>query len=894
MQERNRESRKRNHKLKPGSSSVSKNRKNSKPKELTPVEKRNQRIQENRKKGRRADNRETIGSSRESRSVTPNKRKKFFRKKPNVNENKPSLSNASSYKPKSISIKNGKPINLIASRDFEGSEYVFFGAGFVISYLLLLTSSVDTVISEGLFFIYLGTLLLRRPRLYSMGSFVNIFAIGIVLYSLSAFLPNWQNFFSSWRTSASNEYDISLGFFNTILPMKSLEGVLVLVASISIFYHIACWKLNNLGREALFIIIIGVTIFSGGIHYFMGHDPLAFLFSENYVRSPIKDYLDNLNFLFAIGGISSVALFFDSYKSNKAISVYAFSGLLIALFLLIHSEAFFHYTLLFIGSFLLIIRLYLKDRPLLQKFCTWILLLSCFSLGIYLNSIWWDIFVYDFGGFILARGRELWWLLIGSFKDLNIFGNGIATAHSILPQLSHLEYFKDAFSYQSLDIRAYFSDFGFIGIVALILFFYCWVSDIFRGSKQSKIRHRFFYALVVMVFLMRFLMLSKSMSVGLLLLMLIFLRLSLRNEKDCITIFGKGFCQLMGVFWLCVGMFYVSVSISNQPLLYDIRYRLSYADQCDENLNFKDISVTSIEEKDAYISKTNPSKYFLKAYQLLESKADQETIIKTLNQATFFDQNNPKIFLNFGYLLSEYDLNLAIDVWLTYFEENPMSKFDDYMALIYYSKDKYELLLSLNKLSLLANEYAVEFALSLNRLDFQKYLEVNSIDQFFISNKNSQFQFLKRLLEEGFFEKFDTYISEYQYEIDDIAFLNAIREKELANFDNALFILRKYILPKRIDVYKVNDDKKYIPRVFLQNYPDLEMGAILIKKEINSKNYEKALIYVEHILTMNNPPKYAYYWKAELLYRVEDYVDSWFAFVTYLEKSNVRQFSNKR
>ena len=28
--------------------------------------------------------------------------------------------------------------------------------------------------------------------------------------------------------------------------------------------------------------------------------------------------------------------------------------------------------------------------------------------------------------------------------------------------------------------------------------------------------------------------------------------------------------------------------------------------------------------------------------------------------------------------------------------------------------------------------------------------------------------------------------------------------------------------------------------------------------------------------------------------RIEDYVDSWFAFITYLEKSNVRQFSNKR
>ena len=84
--------------------------------------------------------------------------------------------------------------------------------------------------------------------------------------------------------------------------------------------------------------------------------------------------------------------------------------------------------------------------------------------------------------------------------------------------------------------------------------------------------------------------------------------------------------------------------------------------------------------------------------------------------------------------------------------------------------------------------------------------------------------------------------------------------------------------------------KKYIPRVFLQNYPDVEMGMVLIKKEINEKNYEQALIYVDHILSMDNPPKYAYYWKAEVLYRMNEYIDSWFAFMAYLEKANIPQF----
>ena len=58
--------------------------------------------------------------------------------------------------------------------------------------------------------------------------------------------------------------------------------------------------------------------------------------------------------------------------------------------------------------------------------------------------------------------------------------------------------------------------------------------------------------------------------------------------------------------------------------------------------------------------------------------------------------------------------------------------------------------MSLERLSYLANEYSVEFALVLNDIDFQKYVETNSLDRFFVSNSRKQFYFLKRLLEEGF------------------------------------------------------------------------------------------------------------------------------------------------
>lgn len=893
MQERNRESSKRNRNSRIESRTSSKNNNRKlKSKELTPVEKRNQWIEKNKKKSQRADNREKHSAFKKNRPLKNDQKPKVSPKRiKKLGKGRSLKASSANQKDKSDRSSVRKTGILISSKDFRQSKFAFFGFGLVFAYLLLLLSSVDTVISEGLFFIYLGVLLLKRPRIQSQGMFIDILAIGMIAYSLTASLPSMPFFFSDWRTSALIQYDLNFGFMRTIMPLRSLEAWLLLVASMIFYYHISSWKINSQGKEVLLMLLIGVSTLAGSIQYFTGNDSLGFLFSQNYERSPIKHYTDNLNVLYLLGGLGSVALFFDSVKSNKLVSVIGFGGALLNLFFLIYNESFFYYALFYGLSFLLIIRLYLRKKQTIEKSLALILLSSCFVAFLYFNQEWWSIFVQDIGGFFFAKGKQLWGLLFGSFKQLNIFGYGIGTAHSILPQLSPLEYYKDNFSYRGTYLISYISDFGFIGLATLVLFFCYSVFQYFRISKRSKMRHLFFYILVVLVFFLRFVMFSDGTSVGILFLLLIFLNLSLRIEKKPMLIFSKKSCQLLGVFWLCLGMFWVTVSITNMPLLSDIRYRLSYADQYDENVDFKALSAKDIAKKDALISKSNRNKYFLKAYQLLESKADAQEVVKTLYKAAFFDRNNTRVFLHLGYLLSDYDLYLANKVWNAYFELSPPAKFDDFRSLIYYSKDKYEVFLSLENLSYLSNEYAVEFALLLNDLDFQKYIEANSLNRFTVSNKNSQFQFLKRLLEEGFFDEYSEYVTKHENDIANKIILKAIHQKELANFEQALSILKNHILPERINIYQLNEEKKYLPRVFMQNYPDVEMGAVLIKNEIDEKNYESALIYVDHILSMNNPPEYAYYWRAELLYRMKDYVDSWFAFMTYLEKVNFQPLS---
>ena len=113
----------------------------------------------------------------------------------------------------------------------------------------------------------------------------------------------------------------------------------------------------------------------------------------------------------------------------------------------------------------------------------------------------------------------------------------------------------------------------------------------------------------------------------------------------------------------------------------------------------------------------------------------------------------------------------------------------------------------MENLSYLSNEYAVEFALLLNDLDFQKYIEANSLNRFTVSNKNSQFQFLKRLLEEGFFDEYSEYVTKHENDIANKIILKAIHQKELANFEQALSILKNHILPERINIYQLNEEK---------------------------------------------------------------------------------------
>ena len=59
------------------------------------------------------------------------------------------------------------------------------------------------------------------------------------------------------------------------------------------------------------------------------------------------------------------------------------------------------------------------------------------------------------------------------------------------------------------------------------------------------------------------------------------------------------------------------------------------------------------------------------------------------------------------------------------------------------------------------------------------------------------------------------------------------------------------------------------------------LGIALIRYYLERAEYREALRVIDALLQLSEPPAYVYYWRAEILYQLEDYPGSWSAFDAY-------------
>lgn len=783
------------------------------------------------------------------------------------------------------------------------AKCVGYGSAFVVAFLLLLVGATDSVMSDGILLIFIGFMLYRVPELYSKGWYIDICVIAFLLLCLTSFIPASPEFYSNWRGLAADEHGLYFGVFHSLRPLLGLEGLLIFCAFIALYYNMGAWKVNGYGKDRLFFItslMSFVLIFSD---FKLSANPLKIFLSEAKHFSPIENYPENFALFIFVLGISSLGLCINGFKYKI---VGAFVGLLASVLcylFLLKSNAVL-YSNLFLGFSFFALFVWFKkqhSRTVGLRFA-WISGLGLISI-ILLN--WASFFYYCKGSYqlFLNQFKALYLALIGVFKNSAFFGFGLGSSRGLMPQFNSDYNFESGFASRGTDLMSWVVDFGLLGMVILILFLGQWAIKNIPNKGGFENRHKPFCLMVIFVFALRFMSDSGSTGVALILLLLLFFQLASRQRKRRKPLMSRLLCRILGVFWIIVGSFWLFSSMFNWPLHSDIRSRIALG----EHQNYLDsfeyeyelrlkpnlypkLDPKKTEQKASLIPSLHPAKPFSKARKLIGQGGDPDLVAKALEQGRFLDPNNERLFLNIGYWTLESNPSYALESFDRYFQIEPHRKLNQYKALLHYllrcSEAQFQ---ELEPLSNFNEEYRVHYLLLLKDQTSDR-LRPESFEGFSLLNRDLKYRFLEHLIKKGHFEIFDTYVILYLGQLEDLSILKAIKAKELADFEGALSMIRKTIDPPRIPLSEAQkySRESYHYRVFIENNPDLSMGISLLVNALDSNKYIEAKGILGHLLRLEKPPLFVYYWYAEVLYILKDYEESWFAFESYIQKSKIR------
>ena len=779
------------------------------------------------------------------------------------------------------------------SRSEEPSECFGYRGAFFVALLLLFLGARDSVMSDGVLLIFTGVMLFRVPKLYSKDRTSNLCIIAFALLCLSSFIPSMPYFFSDWKALAVNGYGLDFGFFHSLRPLISVEGMLIYGALISLYFNMGAWKIKGKGQDKVFSIVALLSLVLVVSAYKLGADPFIIFFAGVKHFSSIANYQENVSLFLFILGIGSIGFCINQfkYKTFAALMGLLASGICY-LFLLRSLEVL--YANIFLGVSFIALFVWFKKQhsKRVGRIFACISALGLSSI-LLLNQVTILPLLKNYFELFITQFKGISKVLQAILENGAFFGFGLGTSRGLMPQFNTDYDFINEFALRGTDLLGWIVDFGFIGIVILTIFLGHWVKKNVPNKGGFINRYKPFYLMILLVFAVRFLCYSGSNGVALMLLCLLFFQLASINNQRNKDLLPRFVCRILGGFWILVGFLWLFSSVLNIPLHTDIRSRIALG----QASNYIDSFILESRGGDlntSLIPQFHPAKPFSKARKLIAEDGDPDLIIKALEQGQFLDPNNEQVVLSIGYWALESNPDYALECFYRYFQSNPEEKLHQYKALLNDTLSRQQQFVKLEPLSYFNGAYRVHYLLLLKSVTIEE-LSPESFKGFAALDSDLKYRFLEHLLKIGYFEIFDEYLELFADHLEDATILKALKAKELADFQGALAIIKGVIEPYPIPLSEAQQAsiKQYHFRVFKENFPDISIGAVLLESALSSDDYRGAQRVLEHLLSLDKPPLYAYYWYAEVLYMLKDYEESWFAYETYIQKSKIRNQSIK-
>ncbi len=753
---------------------------------------------------------------------------------------------------------------------------------------LILLGGSHRAIALGFALILPGLALLIRPPKAGLGRWADCGVVALLGTLLLAFLPQFYWPMAEWRQVAVDDFGIELPAVLSVQPLISLEASLMALAGFAWLYAASAWEINATGRKYFFVVFscmlagfAGAVIWGNlhGLRYPGAEDSAAFSFFPN--RNQTANFL-------ALGGVVTFAFTMEGLRGRKVLHLVGVLSSLLCLMALIVSLGRSGVLLYFIGiGIWFLCRLRAKSVPVLVKIGLPLVLLA-FSLVISSRSQSVER-VADFVSTPSEWGQEYRALIYQDafemFKDAPVAGVGVGNFSAVFPQYrEHSRSFQVARHPES-DLIWLATELGLLGVVSIGIFLIgyflrCRGLSLGRGGPYRVIAQ-----VAVIVFLLHSLVDVSAHRPGTVYFAILLAALALPHSGAGSPTFRPVLWRGLGLVLFVIGGLWFLAGLTGAPFhsstalaLYE-KQSASLADTGDYE--------GAIERIDEILA-LKPMRwqaYFQRAQLTFASSRTRAATASDFRNARFLEPTLGSFCVKEGFIWLPYDLGRALSAWREALFREIEFKDKAFLSMLNAGMRDPKVMEALVHLSKIDPHYRTMLFGYLREpllmSEIRAELEVDpSLSGF---SRDQRTSILTNWIEHGDLSSAEVYLSTYGGGLKDAWWLWSYLYKQQADFASAVNVIREALPVPEVPEAKVDPQTlTRLSREFAVMPQDIMKGTALLRVFLDAGELVRALEVTDSMLKGRKPPAYVYYWRAEILYRMDDLIESWYAFEAYV------------
>jgi len=767
--------------------------------------------------------------------------------------------------------------------------YKAFLAAFIGVFLMIFTGASNSILVSGLALVFSGIALLASPPKRGLGKLGDLSIFGLLGSLLLAFLPLPSWVFPDWRVRAIESFTIDLPAVVSIQPWISLEAWLIALAGLGWLYAALQWPINLPGRRRLSLwLTVLIACTAGGVVWLN----LAGIRSSGINGAQSIDYSNSwehmVNFL-TLGGVTTFAYALQALQRRALRSLVAISATLLSLAGLILENSQIGVLLYCLG--VLFCCLYcLRTKSFQRTFKRWLifamLTLCLVSLGN--DRINQSIINFAFDQSEAEQGQSL-----SVYQDTAtmILGNaitgvGLGNYAAIFPQYREASVDHNNVTYPGSDILWIIAEGGLLALASLTLLTVAYARRCRGLNKGKSASYRIFSLITLFVFLILIFCDTSGRSPAIVYFMVLFAVLSLPERALSPAPLPPMLWRMLGGALLCVGLCWCIAGVAQLPW---------YSSLCSARIEEKiriHIDLAEFNQAHTLVDEWISFRpmdwrgYSQRARLTLKQSGNLQDAMIDFERARFVEPILGIVGIEEGNAWMPYDSKRAISAWdiaLGREIDQPERYFREMLEKVQKLPDQMDAMGKISKKSALTRTNFFSY-LKGDKLMRELRAELAEDPGMHIYNREQRTGIISHWIRWGDKEAASDFIGENEELLDNVWWLRSLLYEGRAEYMKAVETIRDSLeAPKTSSVYLDEATIVKLKRECVLSPNDLSKVRPLLDYYIIEGAYENALSLLERMLEFDQLPSDLIYWRAQCLYHLEDYVESWLAFEAYLK-----------